>query len=73
MGGLVMEQRIARLTDEELIPNAAEIIDAARAKLSALCHGERWTMSVPVRDSDSDVAIGAAIRLALRLLAERKG
>lgn len=62
-----MTQRIARMDREELIANAKEVIDAAHAKLNALCHGERWVMSVPVQDSDSDIPLGAVIRLAAAL------
>jgi hypothetical protein len=63
-----MTQRIARMDSDELLANADEIIAAAQAKLSALCHGdESWRMSVPVQDGDSDVPLGAAIRLAARL------
>lgn len=57
-------QRIARMNDAELIANADEVIHAAGKKLSALCRGEDWHMSIPVQDDDSDVPIGSVIRLA---------
>lgn len=61
-----MSQRIARMGSNELLANADEVIEAATVKLKALCQGERWRMSVPVQDDDSDIALGAVIRLAAR-------
>lgn len=58
------EQRIARMERDDLLANAQEVIDAASAKLKALIGGERFTMSVPVQDSDTDIPLGAVIRLA---------
>lgn len=44
-------------------------LDAAREKVGALCHGDRWTMSIPAReDYDSDLIIGAALRDAHKML-----
>lgn len=65
-------QRIARMETDDLLAHAGEVIEAASDKLAKLCTGERWCMSVPVRDSDSDVALGALIRLALGLLARER-
>lgn len=46
-------------------PGAAEdAIQKIRAEVSALCHGERFQMSIPVRpDEDSDTIICDALRV----------
>jgi hypothetical protein len=62
------DQRIARMSGPELIANAEEVLALAGDKLSALCHGEKWRMSIPVSDHDSDIAFGRVIALAKELL-----
>lgn len=63
-----VEQRIARMEPAELVANADEIIAAASTTLSKLTRGGQFRMSIPVQDDDSDIALGAAIRLARALL-----
>jgi hypothetical protein len=39
-------------------------IEKAEAKLDALCNGQRWRMSIPVRQDDPDIVIGQALMQA---------
>lgn len=42
--------------------------EAAHAALSALCHGGKFTMTIPVQPDDTDILIGNSLRDILHLL-----
>lgn len=49
----------------ESLDELEPMIEAAQAELSALCHGKRFRMSIPVEAEDSDMVIGDALRHSL--------
>jgi hypothetical protein len=49
---------------------SAARLEKARAELSALCHGKRFLMSIPVREDDSDRIIGNALSDMRKLIQE---
>ncbi len=63
----------------ELFENIEQLkanIEAAQKELSALCHGKRFMMSIPMQQDDPDIVIGAGLRVGKGALdsldAERK-
>jgi hypothetical protein len=57
----------ARLAERAPSPSreaAIFAIEKAEAKLDALCNGQRWRMSIPVRQDDPDIVIGQALMQA---------
>lgn len=50
--------------DDVSIDLLLAMLDDAQKELSALCHGKRFRMTVPVQDDDSDMVIGDALRHA---------
>lgn len=55
------------VTPDELLA----MLDAAHAEISAVNHGKRWQMTVPVQHDDSDVVICDALRHARRFILAR--
>lgn len=57
---------------EEDVEKALAAIEKAYDKLTALCHGERWTLSIPAdRNNDPDLVIGDALLLSRAALSRR--
>ncbi|MBV2364284.1 hypothetical protein [Streptomonospora nanhaiensis] len=63
-----MAGETARLRDDLDAITARE--EAAFKEVDRLCEGGRWTMRVPVEDTDSDVVIGAALADVRNLVGE---
>lgn len=57
--------------DRPKIEDAEAVIKAAEEMLSALCHGKRFEMTIPVQETDPDIVIGNALYIASELLRER--
>jgi hypothetical protein len=56
--------------DRPKIDDAESVLANAENVLSELCHGKRFEMCVPVRDTDTDIVLGNALYIGRRLLAE---
>lgn len=49
---------------------ARAAVKAAYDELSALCHGKQFRMSIPMRDTDSDIVIGIGLHFIEDLIDE---
>lgn len=54
--------------DERLALPVLELIKLAQKEVSALNHGKRWRMSIPVDVDDSDIVISGALIAARKAL-----
>ncbi len=50
-----------------------QLVQKAHEVVEAMCHGGKWTMSIPVQPTDSDVVISGALVALEQQLAEAKG
>jgi len=55
------------------VASVIEEIEKAQDEISAICHGKRWRMCVPVDDGESDIVIGDALRHAKILIQRLQG
>jgi hypothetical protein len=61
------------ISDEPVsLDRLVEMLEQAAAEVSALCHGKRWRMCVPVDSDDSDIVIGDALRHARAFIAAHR-
>lgn len=55
---------VIKKTGDVSVGELLAMLTRAHDELSALCHGKRWVMHVPVDADDSDMVIGDALRHA---------